>query len=168
MENKNKIQPGLIEIILGVMLLVATPFTAMLLGSFVSYAVLFLGVLMIIAPFALPKGDNGLFAGPKALSILMGVIFIAIGMAWISDPTQLLKTVAILMGLSAIGQGIFLMVFAGSAPSNKVLFIILGLFNIAFGIFLWTTNNYELVLFVIAFSFLSTGIQKLMISKSNN
>jgi uncharacterized membrane protein HdeD (DUF308 family) len=166
MENQKRIMPGIIEIVIGALLLLATPLTALILGSFISYAVIFLGVIMLVGPFLMPKVEESGFTSPKILSIIMGIIFIAIGIAWISDPGKLLATIAIFMGIAAIFQGVLLIIFASTQSENKILFWIIGTINIAFGLFIWTTNNKELVLIVIAISFLSTGIQKMMIYKS--
>lgn len=107
---------GLLDVILGGLIISSPAFTVEILPYFIGFWVIFLGISQLSVPFAMGKG----FSGMKIWFIILGIISLVFGFMIINSPFISGVQLTVLLGVFFIAYGI-VQTFASFKLKNTLL-----------------------------------------------
>ena len=147
--------PGIAFIVVGVLALMEAPLASLATGIYVG------AMLCVAGGFAFIGGLSHIKQGGAWLAALLGLLSIIVGAAFLYDPTAGSVSLVWLIGAWLLIGGIFEFATAFSTPIGKGWLVLVGLVDVALGVYLLMmepTQAFAFLGYFIGISFVFRGL----------
>ncbi len=155
---------GVLIVLLGIIALMAPLATGVVAVYILAWSAIFAGIAQIAYAFHAHSG------GRIALEVILGLVYIAVGLYILTHPLASLLTLTLMLGILLLGYGIVAIILAFQMRPSKVWGWVLfeAVVTTLFGVLViahWPINSVFLVGTLVGVSIIFRGVSRIMVSQ---